>query len=69
MDRTAGKELALVRGPGVPDPTSLATLRSKNPRSPPSGPYLPANRTLHTGPGVPTLDLPAPAPNEVADTA
>lgn len=50
MDRTAGKELALVRGPGVPDPTFLATLRSKNPRSrlpdpisPQIGPFVPAH--------------------------
>lgn len=62
MDRTAGKELALVRGPGVSDPTSLATLRSRNARSLLFGPYFPANRTLPTRPGVPTLGLPAPAP-------
>lgn len=47
------------RGPG---PHIPGTLGSKNHMSLPSGPYLPANRTLRIGPGVPTLSLPAPAP-------
>lgn len=45
MLRTAGKELALVRGPGAPGPPFLATPDAGS-RSRCPGPYLPATRTL-----------------------